>query len=577
MGQRFPWKIPHLREHTAILEGTIAPTIVLEDANYLNSSLSMWTKGNIWVYQDRIVYVGKELPENTRNTEIINMSDKWIVPGYIEPHVHPFQLYNPQSFAEYASQGGTTTFIQDNLMMLLLNEKKKALPFIQQFKESPLSFYWWTRLDSQTELSDEEEYFTNGEVRNWLNDPNVLLAGEMTSWPKLLAGDDLLLSWMQEAKLNYKRIEGHLPGASEKTVAKMALLGVTGDHEAMTGEEAWMRLEQGLAVTLRHSSIRPDLPKLLKELKDKGLRSFDSLMMTTDGSTPSFYREGVMDQLIRIALDEGIDPIEAYHMASYSIAKYYRMESMQGMVATGRQATLNILTSKENPTPESVMSRGQWMKRDGKSVLSLQQPDWSMIPPLELDWELQEDDLQFSMPCGIEMVNNVITKPYSIQIDAATEELDRNSDECFLMLIDRYGKWKICTLIKGFAEDLGGLGSSFSNSGDILLIGKNKRDMTAAFNRIKELNGGIVVADRGEVLHEIPLAIGGVMSLEPMEQVMDKEEALKEILKSRGYEHGDPVYTLLFLSSTHLPYIRITERGLYDVKKKTVLFPTIMR
>lgn len=577
MKQRFPWKIQHLRQHTAILDGSVAPTLVLKDANYLNSSLKMWQKGNIWIYEDRIVYVGKDFPSNSTNCEIIEMTNNWIVPGYIEPHVHPFQLYNPHSFAEYASKTGTTTFIQDNLMLLLLSDKKKALTFIQQFKSSPLSFYWWTRLDSQTELVEEDELFTNGEIRNWLDDPSVLLAGELTSWPRLMDGDDLLLSWMQEAKLNYKRIEGHLPGASEKTIAKMTLFGVTGDHEAMTGDEVWTRLEQGLAVTLRHSSIRPDLPRLIRELKAKGLPSFDNFMLTTDGSTPTFYKEGVMDRLISIAIEEGVDPIEAYHMASFSIAKYYRMEFMQGMIATGRLATLNILTSPQNPTPVSVLSKGQWMKRDEELVSNTKQPDWSTIKALDIDWVLQEDDLQFSMPCGIEMINNVITKPYSIQLDASREELNRANDECFLMLIDRNGKWKISTLLKGFARDLGGLVSSFSNSGDIIVLGKSKKDMMAAFERMKQLQGGIVVVDRGELIHEIPLSIGGVMSNDPMEKIIDDESRLREVLQERGYVHEDPVYTLLFLSSTHLPYIRITQRGLYDVKKKTVLFPTIMR
>ncbi|MEW9501892.1 adenine deaminase C-terminal domain-containing protein [Jeotgalibacillus marinus] len=577
MKQRFPWKIQHLRQHTAILDGSVAPTLVLKDANYLNSSLKMWQKGNIWIYKDRIVYVGKDFPSNSKNCEIIDMTNNWVVPGYIEPHVHPFQLYNPHSFAEYASQTGTTTFIQDNLMLLLLNDKKKALPFIQQFKSSPLSFYWWTRLDSQTELVEEDELFTNGEIRNWLDDPSVLLAGELTSWPRLMDGDDLLLSWMQEAKLNYKRIEGHLPGASEKTIAKMTLFGVTGDHEAMTGDEVWTRLEQGLAVTLRHSSIRPDLPRLIKELKEKGLRSFDNFMLTTDGSTPTFYKEGVMDRLISIAIEEGVDPIEAYHMASFSIAKYYRMEFMQGMIATGRMATLNILTSPQNPTPVFVLSKGQWMKRDEELVSNTKQPDWSTIKALDIDWVLQEDDLQFSMPCGIEMINNVITKPYSIQLDASREELNRSNDECFLLLIDRNGKWKISTLLKGFARDLGGLASSYSNSGDIIVLGKSKKDMIAAFERMKQLQGGIVAVDQGELIHEIPLSIGGVMSNDPMEKIIDDESRLREVLQERGYMHEDPVYTLLFLSSTHLPYIRITQRGLYDVKKKTVLFPTIMR
>ncbi|TFD98120.1 adenine deaminase C-terminal domain-containing protein [Jeotgalibacillus salarius] len=575
--QRFPWKISHLRDHTSILEGSKSPDLVLANTNYLNSSLHQWMKGNIWIYQDRIIYAGSNMPENVNGTEIVQMEDKWIVPGYIEPHVHPFQLYNPQSFGDFAAQRGTTTFIQDNLMLLLLCDKKKALPFMQQFKQSPLTFYWWSRLDSQTELKHEEDYFTNGEIRAWLDDPSVLLAGELTAWPKLAEGDNLLLSWVQEARWRYKRVEGHLPGASENTIAKMSLLGVTGDHESMTGDDVWKRLEQGLAVTLRHSSIRPDLAKLIRELKERNLHSFDSLMMTTDGSSPSFYENGVMDQLISIAIDEGVDPIEAYHMATYAIAKYYRLDYMQGMIATGRLATLNILTDPANPVPESVMSKGKWIRKDGIPQKQEFQPDWSEIKPLDIQWDLALDDLQFSMPCGIDMVNNVITKPYSVAIDASVDELPRDDDECFLMLVDRHGEWKICTLIKGFAHDLGGLASSFSSTGDILLIGKSKQDLLDAFKRMKEIGGGIVLNNKGKHLHEIPLPLGGVMSDQPLEKLIKEETKLRSLLKASGYAFDDPVYTLLFLCSTHLPYLRVTQRGIYDVKKKTVLFPTIMR
>ena len=65
------------------------------------------------------------------------------------------------------------------------------------------------------------------------------------------------------------KIEGHFPGASERTLARMKLLGADGDHEAMTVEEVERRIMQGYAVTLRHSSIRPDLPHLLKGIVEK--------------------------------------------------------------------------------------------------------------------------------------------------------------------------------------------------------------------------------------------------------------------------------------------------------------------
>ena len=124
--QRYRWKNKHLREHIAVLDGERAPHILLENATYLNQALRKWMKANIWIYDDRIVYVGPKTPDNTEGCEIIDCTSYYLVPGYIEPHVHPFQLYNPQTFAQYASQTGTTTLINDNRALFLHLDKKKA-------------------------------------------------------------------------------------------------------------------------------------------------------------------------------------------------------------------------------------------------------------------------------------------------------------------------------------------------------------------------------------------------------------------------------------------------------------------
>ncbi len=164
---------------------------------------------------------GDQLPENLEHCEIVDCDSQYLVPGYIEPHVHPFQLYNPQSFSNYASQTGTTTFVNDNLMMFLQLEKKKAFSLLEEFNELPITMYWWTRFDSQTEMRNEEVTFSNGEVKSWLEHDGVLQGGELTAWPKLLKGDDLLLHWMQEAKRMGKIVEGHLPGHRRKPLQKL--------------------------------------------------------------------------------------------------------------------------------------------------------------------------------------------------------------------------------------------------------------------------------------------------------------------------------------------------------------------
>ncbi|OEH93395.1 adenine deaminase [Bacillus solimangrovi] len=573
------WRNKQLRDHINVLDGLIAPTIVLRNATYLNAALKKWMEANIWIYDDRIVYVGQQFPENSVGTEIIDCKGQYIVPGYIEPHAHPFQLYNPHTFAEYASQTGTTTLVNDNLMLILNLQKKKAFSLMDQLDKGPVSMYWWCRYDPQTEIQDEEEIFSYANMKEWLEHKSVLQGGEMTAWPKVLAGDDLMLHWMQETKRLRKPIEGHFPGASEKTLTKMKLLGADCDHEAMTGEEVLNRLLLGYTTSLRNSSIRPDLPKLLDEMHELGVDQYDRLIFTTDGSPPSFYEDGLIDEMIRIAIDRGVPEIEAYQMASYNVAKHYNIDHMHGMIGPGRIAHLNILEDPKQPKPISVLAKGKWVRRNDKPQDVFHKIDWGKydFTPLRLDWDLSMDDMQFSMPFGVEMVNSVITKPYSITLDASVDKLSHENDESFLMLIDREGQWHITTLLKGFASNVCGLASSFSNTGDIILIGKKKADMLKAFQRMKEIGGGIVLVEDGEVICEISLTLTGIMSNKPIGKLIEEEKELSKLLRERGYHFVDPVYTLLFLSSTHLPYIRITPQGIFDVMKKSVLFPSIMR
>ncbi|GHI01241.1 adenine deaminase C-terminal domain-containing protein [Neobacillus kokaensis] len=578
--QRYRWKNKHLRTHVSVLDGAVSPTILLKNATYLNQTFRKWMKANIWIYQDRIVYVGDNLPTHVENCEIIDCMDQILVPGYIEPHAHPFQLYNPHTLAEYASQFGTTTIISDNMPLVLNFKKREAFSLLRELRNIPTTMFWWCRFDPQTEILHEEETFSHSNIKSWLEHDAVLQGGELTGWPKLLDGDDMMLHWIQEAKRMRKQIEGHFPGASEKTLAKMMLLGADCDHEAINGEEVYNRLMQGYMVSLRHSSIRPDLPELLDDMNRLGIDAYDRLMLNTDGATSPFYEQGITDMLIRIAIEKGVPLIDAYNMATINIARYYNIDYLHGNIATGRVANINFLSSEENPTPVSVLAKGKWVKRDGVKVENVYPSiDWSQygLMPLELDWDLTLDDLQFSMPFGIKMENSVITKPYSIAIDVSSDELTMDHDESFFTLIDRNGNWRINTILKGFASKLHALASSFSNTGDIILIGKNKLDMLIAFNRMKELGGGIVLVENGEIVCELPLPLGGIMSGLPIEELMVQEKRLFAELKKRGYAFFDPIYSLLFFSSTHLPYIRVTQQGMYDVMNKTVLFPTIMR
>ncbi len=457
--------------------------------------------------------------------------------------------------------------------------KKKALTILEELKKQPVQYFWWSRYDLQTEVLNEDQLLSFDVRKQWIEHPDVIQGGELTGWPRLMDGDDLMLHCMQATKKLRKRIEGHFPGASEKTLTKMKLFGADSDHEAMNGDEVMRRLELGYYVSLRHSSIRPDLRTILQDLHQKGFRHYDHFFYTTDGATPHFYKGGMTNELIKIALEEGVPAIDAYNMASFNIAKYYQMDDFLGVIGPGRLASLNILDDPMNPDPVTVISKGILLREDGRNMKAFTETDWKKggLVPLELSYDMTMDDLQFSMPMGVIMRNAVIMEPYMIAIDNSVDQLSFDHDECYLTLLDKHGKWRVNTMLKGFADRVQGFVSSYTTTGDIIAAGKNKEDILLAFSRMKEIGGGIVLAENGKILHEIPLALNGSASAENYEEVLEKEQKLRTLLEERGYRFCDPIYTLLFLQSTHLPYIRITPRGIFDVMKKTVLFPSIMR
>src|SRR5699024_4096768 len=126
-------------------------------------------------------------------------------------------------------------------------------------------------------------------------------------------------------------------------------------------------LEMGYHTAIRHSSIRPDLPKILEELLQDDFHAFDLLMYTTDGSSPSFYEQGNINQCIDLAIKSGVPLEEAYRMASYNVISYYVMHVLIVSIVSVQLAHINILYVKYVPHPLCALARGVSLVIDGKA------------------------------------------------------------------------------------------------------------------------------------------------------------------------------------------------------------------
>jgi adenine deaminase len=568
------------RRLIAVARGAAPADLYVRAGTVLNVYTGEVERADVAVAGERIAYVGGARSPRDHmigpRTRIFDAAGRVLVPGYIDPHVHPGNLITPSSFARYVLPLGTTAVFADNLQMWELGGPTGFQRIADALARWPIHFYWMLRVHGQARTTDEPRRFPLAALARAIAHPSVAAIGEVTRWPELHAGDPELLRRLELARRRGLRVEGHTAGAAPEKVPALAAAGLTSDHEPITAEEALSRARQGIAVMLRDSSLRPDLGALLDALKRApalGAR----VMLTADGAMPAFVRaHGFVDHLIRVALDGGVAPVDAYRMATLNAATYYGRDADLGGIAPGRSADLCVLGDLSEPRPETVIARGRVVAERGKLVTEIAEPPWRRIftsPRARLDvrWRCVAGDL--ALPSRdrypvIRLVSAVISR---------LEERAPVAGDLHAALIDREGRWVAPGVLAGFAERLDGLAATTTTDFNIVALGRDREAMAQAVNRLLELHGGIVLVERGQVALEIPLPIGGIMTPRPLDEAADLEERLRGHLVDRGHAFHDPLFTLFFLAADFLPAVRLSPRGVWDVKRGRVLLPSRRR
>ena len=138
------------------------------------------------------------------------------MPGYIEPHAHPWTLTTPTALARHVLPLGTTTIVADNLAPYMLGGLRGFERAIAALARGPLRFYWMVRPHSQSRGVDERRLFPLAALRRMLRHPSTIGIGEVTRWPEVWAGRRALLERLAPAPEVGKRIEGHTAGARSR-------------------------------------------------------------------------------------------------------------------------------------------------------------------------------------------------------------------------------------------------------------------------------------------------------------------------------------------------------------------------
>jgi len=561
---------------TAVARGQAPADLYMKAGTLLNVYTGELYPANLAIQGERIAYVGAREDMIGRRTRVLDVAGRVLVPGYIDPHVHPAHLVTPSALARHLLPLGTTTVFADTLQFWELGGLTAFRRAADGLSRSPMKFYWMIRPHAQSRSADEARRFRVRDLARALAHPWTVALGEVTRWPDAWNGRSDLLVRLDLAQSRRQRVEGHTAGAAADKIAAIAAAGFTSDHEPITAAEVLARARQGIAVMLRESSLRPDLAGLLDALKEApGLAS--RVMLTCDGSMPAFIRDhGFVDHLLRVALDRGVPPLDAYRMATLNPATYFGLDADLGGLAPGRYADVCVLRDLAEPRPALVVARGQVAAEDGRLLARVPEPSWRRVitsseARLTVRWRARPDD--FALPVRTRypvarLVSAVITR---------LEERPLAAGDLHAALVDRGGRWVAPGVVAGFAGALDGLAATISTDFNILVLGRRPDAMARATNRLLELRGGIVVVDGDAVSYELALPLGGAMTRGTLLQAAQWEDELRAVLVARGYRHHEPLFTLFFLSADFLPAVRLTPRGVWDVRRSRVLLPARRR
>lgn len=494
---------------------------------------------------------------------VVDVSGRVVVPGYVEPHTH-FSIVNPAEFAGALLRHGTTTAVVDTLPLMMLARPDRLPDLLERMAALPMKIRHLIRLHPQS-FSDEAKFSLETVRRLWRL-PAVAAVGEVTRWVDVLLGDADLLAKIRAAREDGMRVDGHAPGASYERLVALAKAGFTSCHEAITAGEVEDRLRAGLATMLRHSSIRPDLPELLTAVKDRP-EWLDTVMLTVDGPTPVFVDDyGYLDYLMRIAIEQGIEPMRVLRMVTLNPAEYFGFTDV-GEIAVGKRADVNVLADLTQPSPLMTIADGRIVAERGELVAplphvavsgTLEEVAIPRLPPQTLV------ELTPSAP-ALRLVNDVITE--------IVPPGEMPEDALYVALIDQRGCWITRSRLVGLVNRLGGLATTFSSSfGDVIVAGQRAEDMAAALDRLAQDGGGLVVVEHGEERFRFAFE-DRVYSTRSWPEVVAANREFNALMRARGYRFNDPLFSLLFLTFDSLPWIRLTSRGVWDVRNRRPFVP----
>jgi len=562
--------------------------LVLKNCNLL----SVYTKEiipkiQISIINDRIAYVGPDGAHTLGpKTIVIDVENKYVSPGFADPHLHIDQFVLPSEFAKKALLCGVTSLFSDPIDIVSVTGYKGFQEFLKLSEDLPIRIFQVVPggLPVDAKFSNSKTLSISQE-KSAVKHPHVLGLGEVFSWTKVTQRDPKTMKSLSTMLECDCIINGHTAGISEKKLNAYVSSGILSCHEPINFDQVLERLRLGMWVMIREGSIRRDLKEIIPHILSHGTY-LNRLMFCSDGLNPlDITKFGHIDHCIRESIKLGLKPLDAITMASKNNFDYYNMGKDLGGIAPGKLADILIFNDLKSFKPTKVFVGGKLVVSHGSIVTSIKKkaiPSW-IKKTVKLKKFSKNDFLIKSkkkdvLANTIFMQNEIITKIGSAELHSKDGLVSASfdSDIWKVAAFDRIHVTNRHSIgfLENFGAEIGAFASTWSfHENDMIVIGSNDSDMAIASNHIIKNQGGLVVVKSGKILASLPLQFAGIISTDSFENVSLNFQKIINSIVDLGCKFTRPHLIPLFLPFLALPSIRILSAGIVDVKKRSYIQP----
>ena len=584
----------HLCELTQLLVsvacGKTKAELVIQNGTLVNvCTHELMPHMDVAIAYGHIALVGDASHTIGPDTTLIDATGLYIVPGFIDGHLHvESSMVTVKEYAKAVLPHGTTTIMMDPHEIANILGMKGVDLMVEEGRHLPLNVY----ATMPSCVPAAEGFETNGanlsskDIAEGLSSDTIIGLGEMMNYPGVLNGNKKVHAALKATLEQHKIITGHYPVCDEggKGINAYIASGARCCHETTRMEDALAKMRLGMHVQMREGSAWCDLKEVAKAITTQNIDSRFASLVSDDMHPDTLLHQGHMDYIIRRAIEEGIDSITAIQMATLNAAQCFMLDHELGSVTPGKYADLVLLRDLKQIQVAYTIANGECVAKDGKLVTKLPKttyPDFAK-QTMCISKNFTSEDFKIKVPEHysssvakvhvIGIIEKLATTHHQIgTLPVCCGELtsDLTQDFIKLTVIDRHsGK---ATMGKGFANGFklqsGAVAATIAHDAhNLSVLGTNDEDMALAANTLVQCGGGQVVVQNGHILALNPLPVAGLMSEDPIEEVAKRVTQIDEAWKTIGCPIASPFMTMALLSLAVIPELRLTNKGLIDTQ-----------